>query len=120
MFFGFAISAMRDMQCDDNCNGCTVCGGCTDCDYAAIQKCGEEDGRLFPRHLGGRLQFDPFPLTAYYHDQTGNYDAEKCVRQNHAYLWVINSNCEDVDGAARLTPAHLVRSKTRPSEQTFH
>ncbi len=105
---GKCFSASPFPQCHtcnptDNCNGCTVCGGCTDCDYNPIQKCGEEDGDVcFQDTWEADCNSIHFTFTAYYHDQTNNFDREKCVRQNHAYLWVINSNCEDVDGACSI------------------
>lgn len=85
--------------------GCSVCGGCGSCNPPLTVGCGGTTPYACAQDVY-RSQCDSihFTFTSYYHDQTGNLDAEKCVHTNHAYLWAINEECIESDGVCVKTP----------------
>ena len=81
--------------------GCSICGGCEDC---TIQPVTTKCGGPLPYTCASdvyRASCDSihFTHTIYYHDQTGNLDAEQCVHTNHAWLFAINEECEESSGS---------------------
>ena len=78
---------------------CSVCGGCDDCPPPITIGCGGPLPWTCSQDIY-RSSCDSIHFThvVYWHDQTGNLDAEDCVFKNHAWLWAINEECEETDG----------------------
>ena len=98
--FGRCFTASPFPQCgtcsaSNSCNGCTVCEPCDDCPPYQLSVCGGNAPSVCAQDSWeADCESIHFTFTAYYHDQTGDADAEKCVHVNHAYLWMLNKNCE--------------------------
>ncbi len=99
--------------------GCSICGGCEGCIPPLTQACGGVLPSLCAQDVY-RASCDAvhFTHSIYYHDQTGNLDAEKCVHTNHAWLFAVNEECHEVSGHCQKTPCPPGPVETTPRQNT--
>lgn len=79
-------------------SGCSACGGCDDCPPPPQSQCGGATPFVCQQDVyRASCSSIHFTFVGYWDDQTGDFDNEACVIQNHAYLFAVNENCEPLN-----------------------